>query len=271
MDIKKLHWTLKRHPFLYSTRFKLLSQNSSISDIEAISYNMTNAKAHIPRYFFEVNTHIFPSGLPKDPFERVIQLASWLSQHIKGGSGLSYASDVALKKMLAGEGGVCSDRVQIFNNFCVLNDIQVREWGVTSIPFDTTYGGHSFNEVYIPSMNKWIAIDVSYCGFFYSGGRPLPLSTLELFDLIRNKTVVHFETFFETQKNTQKSIRKNYLHPHVVPFMVSHYNTKVYDRFLHYLRGIMPVFMIHFLVYLTGNSYRYHFPLDNYKQLFQKV
>ena len=43
--------------------------------------------------------------------------------------GLSVPSEEALKIMLAGKGGVCSDMVQIFNNFCVINDIKVREWG----------------------------------------------------------------------------------------------------------------------------------------------
>lgn len=268
MLLKKLHWVSKRHPYLYKTRFKLLSMNASISDTEAISYNACNKKAHIPRYFHEVNAEIFRDVKPKDHFEIVIQLAIWLRKHIKGGPGLSYASDVSLKKMLTGEGGVCSDRVQIFNNFCVLNDIQVREWGVTSIPFDKWYGGHSFNEIYNPSMKKWIAIDVSYCGFFYSGGKPLPLSTIELFELIRNNTVVHFETFHDTKIDTKKTIQKNYLHPNASPFLVSHYKNMVYDRYLKRYRGYLPVFIIHFMVYLSGKSYRYQFPLDDYKQIF---
>lgn len=268
MLLEKLHWTLKRHPFLYKTRFKLLSRNADMEKIYAITYNGSNSKLDIPDYFHQVNAQIFASGKPKDPLELVIQLATWLQQHIKGGPGLSEASDIALKKMLAGEGGVCSDMVQIFNNFCVLNDIQVREWGVTSIPFDASYGGHSFNEVYIPYMNKWITIDVSYCGFFYSGNGALPLSTIELFQLIRQKTVVHFQTFNETQLATDKRIQKNYLHPHTVPFIVSHYKNAIYDAYLKRYRRVLPVFVIHFMVYLSGKSYRYQFPLDDYKQIF---
>jgi hypothetical protein len=268
MGIKRIQWIIKRHPFLYVTRFRLVSKNTSIAETHDLAYNTFNAKSDIPSYFHEVNSQIFKGGRPIDVLDSVIQLCTWLQLHIKGGPGLSYASDVALKKMLAGEGGVCSDRVQIFNNFCVLNDIQVREWGVTSIPFDKWYGGHSFNEVYVPAMNKWITIDVSYCGFFYAGGKPLPLSTIELFELIRKNTPVHFETFYDTKINTEKNIQKNYLHPNASPFLVSQYKNRVYDRYLKRFRRYLPVFMIHFMVYLSGKSYRYQFPLDDYKQLF---
>src|SRR5690606_16720955 len=111
---------------------------TSIQDIEALSYNVYNLKSDIPTYFHEINAQIFSSVKPDNVFDIVITISTWLQQNIKGGPGLSYASDVTLKKMLDGDGGVCSDRVQIFNNFCVLNDVQVREWGVTSMPFNAS-------------------------------------------------------------------------------------------------------------------------------------
>lgn len=268
MTIKKIKWIVKRHPYLYLTRFRLLSKNVTNADIEGEAYNTCNPKADIPAYFHEINTRIFPSEKPKDILDLVLQLSIWLQQHIKGGPGLSYASEEVLRKMLLGEGGVCSDRVQVFNNFCVINDVKVREWGVTGIPFDKSYGGHSFNEVFIPSMNKWIAVDVSYCGFFYAENQTLPLSVIEIFQAARQQDRVLFKTFLPGGESPLKIIQNNYLKPGIAPFLVSRYNNVVYDRYLKRYRGYLPVFVIHFMVYLSGKSYRYLFPLDDYKRIF---
>ena len=149
MLLKKLRWTLKRHPFLYMTRFRLLSKNSNVDAISSISYNSWNKKEDIPSSFYDINAKIFQEGKPNSDFALIKQLTSWLCEHTRVGPGLSEPSAKALETMLYGKGGVCSHMVQIFNNFCVINDIQVREWGTTSAPFSRANGGHSFNEVYI--------------------------------------------------------------------------------------------------------------------------
>ncbi|MEH1008516.1 hypothetical protein VDP25_12280 [Winogradskyella sp. ECml5-4] len=267
MILKKILWTLKRHPFLYLVRFRLLSENSNENEISSCSYNFINSKDDIPKYFSDVNNIILESNKPNSDIELVKKISCWLVNNIKGGRGLSVPSEEALKIMLAGNGGVCSDMVQIFNNFCVINDIKVREWGVTRAPFNRDYGGHSFNEVFIKELNKWVMIDVSYCSLFYCEGEK-PLSVTEFYKLQRSGGKVSYNFYNGSKDIYVKSINKNYLNPDNVPFLINNYSNKVYDSSLKILRPIFPVFIIHFVVFLIAKSYNYKFPLDDYKKIF---
>lgn len=266
MTFKKIFWTIKRHPFLYRSRFKLLSKNSNIHEIEAYAYNYVNTKSEIPKYFYEINNLIFPLGLPDSDIERIQTLSNWLVTHIKGGRGLSVPSNDALKIMLAGEGGVCSDMAQIFNNFCVINDIRVREWGVTRAPYEKDYGGHSYNEVFIKELEKWVLIDVSYCLIFYYNENPL--SVTELYRLYREGKNVNYSSFVDSLNGIESSVYRNYFQPNAVPFLICNYRNKTYDYYLKLWGPYIPVFLIHFMVYLRGKSYHYKFPLDDYKNIF---
>jgi hypothetical protein len=266
MIIKKILWTIKRHPFLYRSRFKLLSRNSSVKEIETCSYNEWNSISEIPSYFNEINKHIFPSGQPQSDLDKVKVLSQWLVQNIKGGQGLSEPSEDALKLMLSGEGGVCSDMAQIFNNFCVINDIKVREWGSTRAPFEKEYGGHSYNEVYINELDKWVLVDVSYCLMFFNGDSPL--SVIELYQLLRDEMPFVYRTFVTSQVFNEESVYRNYLNPNTVPFLICNYSNTTYDSYLKLFRPRVPVFMIHFLLYVLKKSYHYRFPLNDYKQIF---
>lgn len=268
MIFKKILWTLKRHPFLYLARFRLLSNNSNVNEIENYSYNFVNSKSDIPSHFFEINSMIFEDGKPNSDLDLIKKLCSWLINNIKGGKGLSVPSEEALKIMLAGKGGVCSDMVQIFNNFCVINDIKVREWGVTRAPFNRDYGGHSFNEVFIKGLNKWVMIDVSYGSLFYLEEDDKPLSVIEFYELLRNDEKVSYKFFNGVKNIYHKSIDKNYLNSDNVPFLIDNYSNRTYDTFLKVLGPIFPVFIIHFIVFLIAKSYNYKFPIDNYKRIF---
>jgi len=266
MTFKKILWTFKRHPFLYTSRFKLLSKNSDINEIQAYAYNYVNSKNEIPKLFYEINDLIFSDGRPTSDFDLVKKLVKWLVENIKGGSGLSLPSEVALKIMLAGQGGVCSDMAQIFNNFCVINDIKVREWGSTRAPFEKEYGGHSYNEVFIKELNKWVMVDVFYGIMFYYNDKPL--SVIEYYQLFRDGKKVYCESFIHPVKSYESVFSRNYLNPNTVPFLICNYSNKTYDRFLNYSRPYLPVFMIHFLLFLLNKSYHYRFPLNNYKEIF---
>ena len=206
MNFKKISWIFKRHPFLYMARFKLLSKNSNVSEIASFSYNSKNSKDDIPKLFFEINEKIFKEFEPSSQLERVKYLSTWLHNNIKGGPGLSEPSEIALSTMLAGKGGVCSDMAQIFNNFCVINDIEVREWGNTRAPFDKDYGGHSFNEIYLADQGKWVLIDVSSSLMFYHQNELL--SVVELYDLLRSKKEIQFESFNDQKQLDEKSIKR---------------------------------------------------------------
>lgn len=268
MIFKKLLWVFKRHPILYIARFKLLSKNSNVEDIEKICYNDLNPKNHIPDYFKEINTIIFPDSRPESDLELIKKLSSWLNNNIKGGPGLSEPSERALQIMLEGKGGVCSDMAQVFNNFSVINDIKVREWGNTRAPFNEKYGGHSYNEVFIKDLNKWILIDTSTSVLFYYNDTPL--SVLELYQLIRENKEVQFKTFNEQKVIDEKNIKRNYLNPDTIPFLVCNYSNKTYDAFLRRTRPHIPIFVTHFVLYLFGKSYSYRFPLGDYKKIFIK-
>lgn len=267
MILKKLHWTLRRHPFLYMTRFRLLSKNSSAAAIEAISYNVLNKKEDMPRNFYKVNELIFEKAKPDTDLELVKQMVSWLYEHTRVGPGLSEPSDKALEVMVYGKGGVCSDMAQIFNNFCVINDIQVREWGTTSAPFNPENGGHSFNEVYIKELQKWVLIDATLGLLFYDE-QEMPLSVLELYQLSRRGETVRYRSFIEDRVIEEGQVIKNYLNTDVTPFLICDYRNKVYDTYLRWARPRVPVFLIHFAVYVIGKSYHYKFPFDDYKKIF---
>ncbi|WP_298236969.1 transglutaminase domain-containing protein [uncultured Algibacter sp.] len=264
---KKLVWIFKRHPLLYKTRFKLLSKNSTIEEIKDISYNQVNVIDDLPSYFFEINAKIFKDFKPTSDLDLVKHLSLWLENNIKGGPGLSEPSEKALKIMLEGKGGVCSDMTQIFNNFCVINGVKVREWGVTRAPFDSEFGGHSFNEVFCKELDKWVLIDVSYGIMFYHNNE-MPLSVVELYKLVRQDIKVNFKSFHEVRRFKISVIVNNFLDRRNVPFLICDYSNKVYDSFLNFFKTFAPVFVIHFLVYLFGKSYHYKFALDDYRKIF---
>ena len=266
MTFKKILWTLKRHPFLYTSRFKLLSRNSNIYEIEDFTYNLVNSKKDIPKYYFEINDVVFSDGLATSDLSLVTKLNKWLVDHIKGGPGLSVPSEEALKAMLEGKGGVCSDMAQIFNNFCVINDIQVREWGSTRAPFEKDYGGHSFNEVFIKELDQWILIDVSYGIVFYHNDKPL--SVIEFYQFLRKGEKVTYKSLIGSSKSYESMVYRNYLNSNTVPFLICDYSNKTYDKFLNISRPFLPVFMVHFILFLLNKSYHYRFPLNNYKEIF---
>lgn len=268
MILNRITWFFKRHPFLYKARFKLLSKNSNIEDIEKQSYNTNNQVKDIPDYFNEVNDIIFKEGKPENDFDLVKQLSVWLQNNIKGGPGLSEPSAGALRIMLSGKGGVCSDMAQVFNNFCVINGIKVREWGNTRAPFSKEYGGHSYNEFFSRTLNKWILIDVSYSLLFYKPNKEEPLSVLEIYEFFPEENEVYFESFNRLKKIDKNNIIKNYLHPDTIPFLICNYSNKIYDTFLRRTRPHIPVFMTHFAIFLVGKSYYYRFPLNDYKKIF---
>ena len=267
MIFKKIFWVFKRHPFLYIARFKLLSKNSNVDDVNGYNYNLINSKKDIPLFFNEINEKIVADYKPTSDFALVKHLSVWLQTEIKGGPGLSEPSDTALHIMLSGKGGVCSDMAQIFNNFCVINDIKVREWGTTRAPFDKVYGGHSFNEVYSTDLNKWVLIDVYNSLLFFSDSDN-PLSVIELYQLLRKKEPVQFKTFNAANIVEDSNVVRNYFHPDTVPFLICNYSNKTYDTFLRYTRPHFPVFVVHVILYMLGTSYHYRFPLDDYKKIF---
>ena len=260
---KNLNWYLRRHPLLYKIRFKLVSKNASLASIEKFCYNDLNIKTHIPALFFEVNNLIFiEASEDLSDFEKATKIAMWLKNNIKGGSGLGISSAKALQKMINGEGGVCSDFSQIYSNFCVINDIKVKEWGMKCLsPDSTVSGGHSFNEVYCIEFQKWIMIDVAKSIFFYQANKDIPLSTLEYIHLKKQKKEITIATINARSLIDRQNANNIFLISNSLPFVITNYNNKTYDYFLDKL-DFFPESIIHGILIIIGKSYIFKFPVE---------
>ncbi|MBF2708761.1 transglutaminase domain-containing protein [Flavobacterium soyangense] len=262
---KTLNWYLRRHPLLYKIRYKLVSKNSSLASIEKFCYNDLNNKTDIPSNFFETNNLIFANSRKDlNDFEKATTIAIWLKDNIKGGPGLGKSSSKALQKMIQGEGGVCSDFSQIYSNFCVINDIKVKEWGMKSLSKDSAVsGGHSFNEVYCEEFQKWIMIDIAKSIFFYHTNKDIPLSTLEYIQLKKEKKDIIITAIRANNEIDHQYIENIFLISNSLPFIITNYNNKTYDYFLEKL-GFFPESIIHGILILIGKGYAFEFPIEEY-------
>lgn len=258
---KTLNWYLRRHPLLYKIRYRLVSKTASLEAVENFCYNDLNLKTNIPPLFFEIN-HLIFSDANKDltDFEKVTTIAVWLKKNIKGGPGLGKSSSIALQKMINGEGGVCSDFSQIYSNFCVINDIKVKEWGLKNLSNDSAVsGGHSFNEVYCKELQKWVMIDVAKSILFLDANKDIPLSTFEYIDLKKEKEEINIVCIHSNGSFDNSNAKKIFLASNSLPFVITNYDNKTYDYFLEKLDSF-PVSIIHGLLILLGKSYAFEFP-----------
>lgn len=258
---KTLNWYLRRHPLLYKIRYQLVSKTVSLETIENFCYNDLNPKNNIPPLFFEIN-HLIFSGETKNlsDFEKAEKIAIWLKKNVKGGPGLGKSSAVALQKMINGEGGVCSDFSQIYSNFCVINDIKVKEWGLKNLSQDSSVsGGHSFNEIYCKELQKWVMIDVAKSIIFYNGTKDAPLSTLEFIDFKKQEKEINIASIYENGNFDNRNINNIFLTSKSLPFVITNYNNKIYDYFLEKL-DVFPEPIIHGILILIGKSYAFGFP-----------
>lgn len=258
---KSLIWYLRRHPILYKIRFRLLSKNASKNRIEKFCYNQINKIADIPQIYFELNPFIFEkTKVVLSDLDKAKQIAIWLRNNCKGGPGLGKSSTLVLRKMIGGEGGVCSDFSQVFNNFCVINDLKVKEWGLKIQSNDPCIkGGHSFNEIYSKEFQKWILIDVAKSILFHPINPTVPLSVFDLIQSKKENKEIYFSSF--NTKNTLdcKRITALYLTSNSSPFVITNYCNKTYDSCLDTLK-FLPEPIIHGLLYLIGKSYVFEFP-----------
>lgn len=262
---RSLNWYFRRHPLLYKIRFRLVSKNSSANHIESFTYNNINKKSDMPNIYFELNNLIF-AKVKKDlsDVEKAQKIAVWLRNHVKGGPGLGNSSETALRKMINGEGGVCSDFSQVFNNFCVINDLKVKEWGLKILTKDPKItGGHSFNEVYSKEFQKWIIIDVAKSILFYNSNPSIPLSVFDLIHLKKENHEIGFSKFNKKITVDPKRINDLYLFSDSFPFVITNYSNKTYDYYLDKLE-FLPESIIHGLLFLAGKSYAFEFPTYNY-------
>ncbi len=261
---RPISWYLRRHPLLYKIRYQIVSKNSTLESIENFSYNDFNKKTNIPALFYEVNNLIFTNS-KKDlnDFEKATTIAIWLKENVKGGPGLGKSSAIALQKMIDGEGGVCSDFSQVYSNFCVINDIKVKEWGMKSLSKDPKIsGGHSFNEVYCPEFQKWIMIDIAKSILFYDTNKDIPLSTLEYIQLKKEGKEIVITTIGTKDPVENNNVKNIFLFSDSLPFIITNYDNKTIDLIIDKL-DFLPESIIHGIIILSGKGYSYEFPKEN--------
>ena len=263
----KLKHLLTRHSFLYKLRFFLLSRFETKEGVSRLCYNLFNPISEIPKYFFKVNAKIFTQpNYELGDLEKAETIARWMIKNIQRGRGLGLPSEDTIKIMTLEKGGVCSDFAQVFNNLCVVNNIKVKEWGFKSISKKKGIsGGHSFNEFYSQKLEKWILIDTYKCIFFYKENSTIPLSVFELFDTLKENQKVLFKNIEPAYLTDPVRVKDVYLSSKSVPFLITNYHNKTYDRYLTKF-AFLPIFVTHGFIYLLGKSYKFLFIREIYFQ-----
>jgi hypothetical protein len=254
--IKPLNRFWNRSPVFYRIRNRLLFKKVKPSELEELNYNKYNPKDSIPEIYFEINEKIFPTKNTEiADFDKAIHIATWLRKNINGGKGLGVSSDLALKYMLSGGYGICSDFCQIFNNFCVINNIMVREWGLQNVVNE--YEGHSFNEFYASEQDQWVLIDVAYGIYFKSKDeKNKPLSVTEVFRHSKLNLEKKMLLYTKDFKLHSEILGKYYFSKYMYPFLVDNYHNKFYDNLLNRF-NFLPIPFIHGIAILLGKSYNY--------------
>lgn len=259
----KIKWAVRRHPILYYTRFALICENISAEIHDDNCFNSLNNKKDTAPLFGstlrEIDLH------NKSDFEKSLTIANFLVQNIEGGPGLGLSSNVALHKMLTGKAGVCSDFSQIYNVFCLLANIKVREYGVVEKFYDPKFG-HTFNEIYSSELQKWIMIDVGKGSYFIDSITRKPLSTVEVFLQLRNNQKPEINCFI-TKKEDDNRLDQIYSSASI-PFLITNYSNKTYDHYFNKYQDKIPGFLISFWLILIRKNFKFSFMLDDYKKFF---
>lgn len=263
---RKIKWLLTRHPILYYIRFAIICRNAKPTE-ELPEFGNFNQKKDVPEIFRRVNSEMAISTT-KGTLDHALQMARYLRKAIKGGRGLGLSSDKSLELMLEGKGGICSDYSQMFNVFCLLNDIRVREWGIVEKFYNPIYG-HTFNEVFASELNKWIAIDFQKNLYFIGSENDDPLSAIELFKYLRAGNALKYIHFSDHVCIDMHKIAITYS-KRTIPFVISRYDNKVYDHYLNKFQDRYPPFVINAMMIVLGKNYQFVFPLDDYRKKFFK-
>ena len=259
----KIKWIVRRHPILYYMRFALICKNIPADLDDENCFNSLNFKKDVAPLFSSTLSEI--DLLNKSDFEKSLSIAKFLVQKISGGPGLGLSSDAALHKMLTDKAGVCSDFSQIYNVFCLLADVKVREYGVVEKFYNPQFG-HTFNEIYSTQLGKWIMIDVGKGTYYVDQSTAQPLSAVELFVQLRNKEKPQANCFID-KKDEDNRLDQIYSSKSI-PFLISNYCNKTYDHYFNKYQDKVPGFLISFWLIILRKNFKFSFMLDDYKKFF---
>lgn len=262
--MKKITKFFNRLPIAYYIRFALLSENAEIgSSRDLACFNNCNSISSVPQLFFEVNEKIKVNSAAGE-YDKAIQIATYLRLHFKGGRGLGLSSRKTLEKMIAEEGGVCSDFSQIFNYFCLINDIKVREWGCIDKIYKPKYG-HTFSEIYSSGKQKWIAIDV-HKGIVFTDKDDNLLSAIELFSTLRAGESVEFLHYSEYTSPDLVRTPKVYA-ANTIPFLVCNDRNEEAEQYFEKYQETLTPILINILILLGRKNQKFLFVMDNFKNI----
>lgn len=259
----KIRWALRRHPILYYMRFAMICENISAEVDDENCFNTLNDRKDIAPIFESTFNKIELGG--KSDLSKALTIANFLNKKIIGGRGLGLSSDVALYKMLNENAGVCSDFSQIYNVFCLMADIKVREYGVVEKFYNPQFG-HTFNEIYCGDLQKWIMLDVGKGVYYINKVTGQPLSANELFIQLRSQENPQVYRFFE-KKDDDRRLDKIY-NSDSIPFLITNYSNKTYDLYFNKYQNKVPGFLINFWLILVRKNFKFSFILDDYKKFF---
>jgi len=261
--ISKLKYQMRRHPFLHKARWFMITKPPKSTYFKDEHYNAYNTKKDIHPIFFEDNP-ITDAEQPLSTLVKVIKIAEHFNNFFKKGRGLGLASDDSYIAMRYKQGGVCSDFAQVFINFCIINDIKIREWGIKGSTKGTR-GGHSFNEFWSEELKKWILIDV-YNGIFIinKSSREL-LSVSQLVDYISGFNTYNLD--FELMIDTLKPLDKVYLAKYFFDnrnlfFLLTNYRIKKVDAFLKHQNKV-PLAILHTGLIFFKRYFNYRFYVND--------
>ena len=259
----KVKWAIRRHPVLYYMRFAMICENISNDLKDSNCFNSLNDAADVAPIFQETFNEINLSG--KTDLEKSLTISKFLTTKIIGGPGLGLSSDGALHKMLNGRAGVCSDFSQIYNVFCLLAGIKVREYGVVEKFYNPQFG-HTFNEIYSRELQKWVMLDVGKGIYYRDKQSQQPLSAMEIFLQLREAQEPEI-VYFTPRKDDQKRLDQIYS-SESIPFLITNYSNKTYDYYFNKYQEKVPGFLINFWLIVLRKNFKFSFMLDDYKKFF---
>lgn len=265
--LNRLKKKMLRHPWLYVVRYALISENGEQANFNQLArFDQFNDLSVVPDYFFKINSEISVAE-HADELEKSKQIGQYLRSKTKPGPAIGLSPEATLRKMLEGNGGVCSDFSEIFNLFCLINQIPVKEWGCVDRLYNTQFG-HSFNEIYSSAKQKWIAIDI-HKGILFKDPSGDYLSTIELFQYLRagNELIVeHYSDYRSPQIE-----RLNFVYAaQTIPFLVDNRHFKYISNCFQKYEKKIPKLLMDSWIILVQKNQKFIFVLDNYKKLLFK-
>lgn len=253
------HFVIGHSPFNAGSYFKN-NRTTESHHFNTECYNYYNAQSSVPKLYIRENENIeFENDLT---FEKGCEIVKYIKSGDRKMKGPGYASSEILKAMKDNRGTISKDFSTLFINFCILNNIKVREWNVTENLNSSL--NHVFNEIYCSEYDKWILIDVMEGFYFIDNYKKFPLSAVEYIDLLSAKHLNKIRTVSvlsgkeDDALRREPHIQKMYFNPSNLFCLLVNYKVNsvgVMEMF----HKLLPSPWFHFLLLISGLSYNYVF------------